>query len=364
MMLADMGAEVIRIERVPVRADAPAPRDPLLRQRRSVAIDIRKPAGVAVLLRLIERSAVLLEGFRPGVTERLGFGPAVCCARNPALVYGRMTGWGQDGPLAHAAGHDINYIALSGVLHLIGPPGGKPVPPLNLVGDFGGGGMLLLTGVLAALIEAGRSGHGQVVDAAMLDGAVTSLAMFFGFRAESYFRDETGENFLAGGAPFYDTYETRDGRYVAIGALESRFLALLLEKLGLDPGRFAGLDVESVADPGARQRWGELRAALTDTIRQRTSDEWRELLEGTDVCFAPVLSLEEAAGHPHNVARRTFIEVDGVLQNAPAPRFGRTPAGKPQAPHRVGEDTPTVLRDLGFSADELAQLRAAGAIAG
>jgi alpha-methylacyl-CoA racemase len=363
MMLGDLGAEVIRIERYPTAASSLVlPRDPLLRNRRSVGLNLKTPAGLEVLLQLVDSAAVLIEGYRPGVAERLGVGPGVCLERNPRLVYGRVTGWGQDGPLAKVAGHDLNYISLSGALHLIGPAGGKPTPPLNLVGDFGGGGMLLTSGVLAALLEAERSGRGQVVDAAMVDGAVAQLAMFFGLRADSYFRDATGENFLAGGAPIYDTYETRDGKYVSIGSLEPGFYALLLEKLGLDAQQFGELHVDTVTDPQARRRWPELRAALTIAFRMRTRDEWCQLLEGTDVCFAPVLSLEEAAQHPHNVARRTFVDVEGVVQNAPAPRFGRTPTRDPVPPRKSGEDTEGVLKELGIGDAQIEKLRAAGVV--
>jgi alpha-methylacyl-CoA racemase len=362
MMLGDLGAEVIRVERVSAPEGARASRDPLLRNRRSIALNLKHPAGVEALLKLVQSADALIEGCRPGVAERLGIGPSVCLERNPRLVYGRMTGWGQDGPLAQAAGHDINYIALSGALHLIGPPGGKPVPPLNLVGDFGGGGMLLLAGVLAALLEASRSGRGQVVDAAMLDGSVALLGMFFGFRAESYFRDVTGENFLAGGAPFYDTYETKDGKYVSIGSLEPQFYARLLEKLGLQDEKFHGLGMMTVDDPKARSKWPALRQALTEKFRSRTRDEWRQVLEGADVCFAPVLSLEEAARHPHNVARETFIEIDGVVQNAPAPRFSRTKSARPTPPHRLGADTDAVFSEAGLSGAEIAKLRADGAL--
>jgi alpha-methylacyl-CoA racemase len=363
MMLGDLGAEVIRVERYPlVESSLVLPRDPLLRNRRSIALNLKAPEGLALLLQLVESAAVLIEGYRPGVAERLGVGPDACLQSNPRLVYGRVTGWGQNGPLAKVAGHDLNYISLSGALHLIGPPGGKPTPPLNLVGDFGGGGMLLLSGVLAALLEAERSGRGQVVDAAMVDGAVAQLAMFFAFRADSYFRDSTGENFLAGGAPIYDTYETRDGRYISIGSLEPQFYALLLEKLGLDAQRFAGLHVDAVTDPEARKRWPELRAALTAAFRTRTRAEWCQLLEGTDVCFAPVLSLEEAAQHPHNVARKTFVDVEGVVQNAPAPRFNRTPTADPRPPRKAGEDTESVLKDLGIDDAQLGKLRAAGVL--
>ncbi|MBI4757172.1 MAG: CoA transferase [Betaproteobacteria bacterium] len=364
MMLADMGAEVVRIERAAAAPGEPPPRDPLLRNRRSLALDLKNPAGVALLLRLLERADALFEGFRPGVAERLGFGPDICLARNPRLVYGRMTGWGQDGPLARAAGHDLNYIALAGALGLMGPRGGKPVPPLNLVGDFGGGGMLLAFGMVCALLEASRSGRGQVVDAAMVDGVVALLAMFFGLRAAGRFRDATGENPLAGAPHYYGSYETADGGFVTIAPLEPQFWRLFLDKLGLDPARF-GLESgwPEVSDELLDERWPRLKAELAAVFRTKTRDEWCALLEGTDVCFAPVLGLEEAARHPHNRARGNFIEVDGVLQNAPAPRFSRTAADVPRPPRRAGEDGETVLRDWGLGEAEIGAARGAGALA-
>lgn len=362
MMLADMGADVVRIERASAAANEPTPKDPLLRSRHSIAMDIRQPGGSEVLLRLVERTDVLIEGFRPGVAERLGVGPQACLDRNPRLVYGRMTGWGQDGPLAHAAGHDINYIALSGALSLIGSPGGKPVPPLNLVGDFGGGGMLLTVGVLAALFEARQSGSGQVVDAAMVDGAIALLAMHFGFRAEGYFRDATGENFLASAAPYYDTYQTKDGRYVAIGSLEPQFYALLLEKLGLDRSRYERMGIPAFDSTTIKEGWPELREAIATAFRSKTRDEWCRIMEGTDVCFAPVLGVEEAPNHRHNAARQSFIDVDGVPQNAPAPRFSRTTTDAPKAPRRPGEDSESILQEAGLSKEEINRLRAAGVL--
>jgi alpha-methylacyl-CoA racemase len=360
MMLADLGAQVIRVERGSARPNDPPASDPLLRSRRSIALDLKNPAAVEALLQLIARADILIEGFRPGVLERLGLGPEPCLQSNPQLVYGRMTGWGQDGPLAAAAGHDINYIALAGALHLIGPPGGKPVPPLNLVGDFGGGGMLLAFGVLAALIEARQSGRGQVVDAAMVDGSAALLAMFFGLRARGMFHDATGANFLAGAAPYYDTYRTRDDKYVAIGALEPQFFAVLLDKLGLDKERFARSGFPRVNVPP--QEWAELRVAIAAAVASRTREEWCRIMEGTDACFAPVLSLEEAARHPHNVARGTFVNVNGVEQNAPAPRFSRTQTAPVATPRRAGEDTDAVLAEAGFSRQQIEQLRAAGAL--
>jgi alpha-methylacyl-CoA racemase len=362
MMLGDLGAEVVRIERAAAADPEPPPRDPLLRNRRSIALDLKAPQGVDTLLRLVEGAHVLVEGFRPGVAERMGIGPDICLARNPRLVYGRMTGWGQDGPLAQSAGHDINYIALAGVLHLIGERGGRPVVPLNLVGDFGGGGMLLAVGVLAALLRAARTGRGEVVDAAMLDGSIALLAMFFGLRAAGVFRDATGENFLGGGAPWYDTYATRDGRYVAIGAIEPQFFSRLLERLGLDPQRFASAGFPALDAATMRDRWPALREAIAAAFLTRTQAEWCGIFGTSDACFAPVLTVEEAARHPHNVARHAFVHVEGVLQNAPAPRFGEAPLPFPQAPRRAGEDTDAVLREAGFASAEIDALRAAGVL--
>jgi|SRR5579863_3386208 len=363
MMLGDLGADVIRIERSGVSLERNPAKDPLLRNRRSIALNLKHPEGVEVALGLVATAHVLLEGYRPGVTERLGLGPDTCLNRNPRLVYGRMTGWGQSGPLASAAGHDINYIALTGTLHLIGPAGGKPTPPLNLIGDFGGGGMLLLGGVLAALLEASKSGRGQVVDAAMIDGAAAQMGMMFALRADGYFRDATGENTFAGGAPFYDTYETSDGKYISIASLEPQFYALLLQKLGLEEdAELQGLGVASIGDAGARARWPALRRSLQGVFKTRTREEWRQVLEGTDVCFAPVLSVQEAVQHPHNVVRQTFLEVGGVVQNAPAPRFSRTPAALPTPGHAAGLDTEAVLLETGMPDAEFRRLRAAGVV--
>lgn len=362
MMLGDMGAEVIRIERPGALWHPPA-RDPLLRNRRSLRLNLKNPEGLATALRLVAACDVLIEGYRPGVMERLGIGPDECLNRNPRLVYGRITGWGQTGPLARAAGHDLNYIALTGALHLTGPPGGKPVPPINLVGDFGGGAMLLLSGVLAALLQSRLSGKGQVVDAAIVDGTVALMGMMFSFRANSFFRDATGENVLAGGAPFYDTYETRDGRYVSIAALEPEFYSLLQQKLGLDEPGLEGLGIASVDDAAARRRWPALRAALVRLFKTRTQQEWCRLLEGTDVCFAPVLTLEEAARHPQNVERGNFVTINGVLQNAPVPRFSRTGLDQPQCGREPGEDTESVLAEvLALGRAEIETLRSAGAL--
>ena len=342
MMLSDMGAEVIRVDRAAsVRGGDPStpPVDVLARGRRSIGVDLKHPDGVETVLALVETADVLFEGFRPGVAERLGIGPDECAARNPKLVYGRMTGWGQEGPLSHAAGHDINYIALAGALHGIGRAGERPVPPLNLVGDFGGGGMLLAFGIVSALVEAQRTGQGQVVDAAMVDGAATLMAMFFSMTAMGVWHDDRGVNLLDGGAHFYDTYECADGRYVAIGSIEPQFYAELLERTGL-----ADADLPAQMD---RSNWPGLKDRLTEVFGSKTRDEWVEIMEGSDVCFAPVLSLGEAPQHHHNVARETFVEVAGVTQPAPSPRFSRTGvevqgppahAGQLRQPHRFRLD--------------------------
>lgn len=352
MMLSDMGAEVIRVERP--APGAKAPKDVLVRNRRSIAVDLKKPEGVEAVLRLCEGADALFEGFRPGVTERLGLGPEDCMGRNPRLVYGRMTGWGQDGPMAQAAGHDINYIGLSGALHAIGRAGERPVPPLNLVGDFGGGGMLMAFGLVCGLLEAQRSGKGQVVDAAMVDGAASLMAMFFSFAAQGGFTDQRGTNLLDGGAHFYDSYETKDGKYVCLGSIEPQFYAQLIEKAGLDPATFAPqLD---------RARWPELKEKLAEVMRTRTRDEWCTLMEGTDVCFAPVLSIFEAPEHPHNRARGTFLEVEGIAQPAPAPRFSRTVPEVRGAAPAPGADSEDVLRSFGFSEAEIDSLRESGAV--
>ena len=352
MMLSDMGAEVIRVDRI--RPGASAPRDVLARNRRSIAVDLKQPEGVETVLRLVETADALFEGFRPGVTERLGLGPEHCQARNEKLVYGRMTGWGQDGPMAEAAGHDINYIGLAGALHAIGRAGERPVPPLNLVGDFGGGGMLLAFGMVCALLEAQKSGKGQVVDAAMVDGAASLMAMFFSMAAGGAFTDRRGTNLLDGGAHFYDTYETSDGKYICIGSIEPQFYALLVEKAGLDAKKFS-----AQMDPSG---WPELKGELTRVFKTKTRDQWCQIMEGTDVCFAPVLSLFEAPEHPHNKARNTFVKLDGVTQPAPAPRFSRTVAEVSHSARAPGVDSRSVLSDCGFSAAEISALATAGVI--
>jgi alpha-methylacyl-CoA racemase len=356
MVLADLGADVLRVERPEnCRPDQPAPVDPLIRGRRSIGLNLKDPMGVELLLRLVTSADVLVEGFRPGVTERLGFGPDVCAQRNRGLIYARMTGWGQDGPLAPTAGHDIDYIAISGALHQIGRAGERPVPPLNLVGDFGGGGMLLAIGVLAALIERQRSGLGQVVDAAMVDGSALLTSFIYGLRARGGWRDERGVNLLDGGAPFYDTYETAEGKYVAVGALEPQFYAALLAGLGLgDTDLPAQLDVAG---------WPLLRQLFTEMFAQRTRDEWAAVFGGTDACVAPVLSPAEVAAHPHNTARSVFADIGGVSQPQPAPRFSRSGTDQPAPPARPGADTEVVLGDLGLGETEIARLRDSGVIA-
>jgi alpha-methylacyl-CoA racemase len=354
MMLADQGADVVRVDRKSA-AGSGRPTDVLNRGRRSIALDLKVPAAAEVVLRLVERSDALIEGFRPGVMERLGLGPNVCRGRNPKLVYGRMTGWGQSGPLAHAAGHDINYISLSGVLHAIGEKGRKPVPPLNLVGDFGGGGMMLAFGLVCAILEAQRSGRGQVVDAAMTDGSALLAAAIFGLKAMGAWTNDRGTNLLDGGAHFYGTFECADGEWVSIGSLEPQFYALLLEKTGL-----AGEEWEGHLANGAR--WPELHNALAAVFATRTRAEWCELMEGSDVCFAPILDWDEALAHPHNRERRTFIEVEGVAQPAPAPRFERTPAAEPAPPPKAGEHGQEILHELGYDDAGLAELRRSGAM--
>jgi len=340
MMLSDMGAEVVAVERT---LTAVQETDPTQRNRHRVTLDLKSPAGVAALLAMVEHADVLFEGFRPGVAERLGFGPDVCLARNPRLVYGRMTGWGQSGPLAKAAGHDINYIALSGALKAIGRKGEPPVPPLNLVGDYGGGGMMLAFGIVCALLEAQRSGKGQVVDAAMLDGAITLMAAFIGFRHLNASCDDTGTHVLSGAAHCYNTYRTRDGQFISIASLEPQFYALLIEKLGLDRAAFEphGITLAGAQDENA---WPSLKQQLTTLFMTKTRDEWCSLLEGTDVCFAPVLSLSEAPHHPHNRARGNFVEVGGTNQNAPTPRFSETPAATPRPAVQSRADLRAILR--------------------
>ena len=351
MLLSDLGADVVRIDRKgPGRASKT---DITARGRRSVAMDLKSPAAVEACLKLMEGADAVFEGFRPGVMERLGLGPDVALARNPKLVYGRMTGWGQTGPYANAAGHDMNYIAISGALGAIGTAE-KPIPPLNLVGDFGGGALYLAFGLLAGVIHARASGQGQVIDCAMSDGAASLMAMFYGMKAAGVWTDNRRSNLLDGGAHFYDTYQCADGEWIAIGSIEPQFYALLLEKTGItDPAFKAQMD---------RSQWPALREKLAAAIVGKTRDEWCEIMAGTDVCFGPVLSLEEAPKHAHNLARQTFVEIDGVVQPAPAPRFSATPGLIAGPPPAIGADNHGALADWGFSAADIGALEAGGAL--
>ncbi len=357
MLLSDMGAEVLRVDRaedanlgIPTEAKYGV----LNRGRRSVAIDLKKKEGAEVALKLIAKADAVLEGFRPGVMERLGLGPDVCMARNPRLVFGRMTGWGQDGPLALAAGHDINYIELTGALHSIGRKGEAPVPPLNLVGDFGGGGVYLALGVVAGILEAQKFGKGQVIDVAMIDGASSLMAAIYGLRAAGRWTDVRGENILDTGAHYYDVYETSDGKYISIGSIEPKFYSELL--------RLSGLQQEELPRQQDRLAWPALKERVAKIFKTKTREEWCKIMEGSEVCFAPVLNMQEAPNHPHNRQRGTFVEVDGVVQPAPAPRFSRTPSAIQRPPAAPGEHTDEALRDWGLSATELSQLRAGGTI--
>ena len=352
MLLSDLGADVVRVDRKGQGKGSPA--DITSRGRRSIGLDLKNPAAIETCLKLMEGADAIIEGFRPGVMERLGLGPDVALKRNPKLVYGRMTGWGQHGPYANAAGHDMNYIAITGALHAIGV-GDKPVPPLNLVGDFGGGALYLAFGLLAGVIHARESGQGQVIDCAMSDGAASLMAMFYGFKASGMWKDERRSNLLDGGAHFYDTYRCSDGKWISIGSIEPQFYALLLEKTGInDPDFSAQMD---------RGRWDSLREKLGHVIAQKTQAEWCEIMDATDVCFAPVLDLDEAPRHPHNVARQTFLELGGVVQPAPAPRFSATPGAVQGPPPAVGAHDEEALGDWGFSSDQIAGLRSAGALA-
>ncbi|GIJ26751.1 CoA transferase [Micromonospora qiuiae] len=340
-VLGDLGAEVLRVDR-PGGAGTGVPEhlDTLRRSRRSVVLDLRQEAGVEALLTMVEAADVLIEGYRPGVAERMGFGPDVCLRRNPRLIYGRMTGWGQEGPLAQNAGHDLNYIAVTGALHAMGRRGQPPAIPLNLVGDFGGGSLYLVVGVLGALLERERSGLGQVVDAAIVDGVAHLITMFHGMLAAGMWRDERGVNLLDSGAPWYDTYETSDGGHVAVGAIEPKFYAQLMETLGLDP------DQRRRSDP---RQWEAIRAELTKAFLSRTRDEWAEIFGASDACVAPVLSLREAIDFPHLRERNVFVDVAGIMQPAPAPRLSRTPGAVQSAPPRVGAHTRAALREWGVA---------------
>ncbi len=353
MLLAEMGAQVLRIDRAADAGTEP-PFNALTRSRPSVALDLKQPMGVAAARRLCAQADIVIEGFRPGVLERLGLGPELLLADNPALVIGRATGWGQDGPLADAPGHDINYISISGALNSIGAPGGPPVPPLMLVGDFGGGALYLAMGVLAAVISARSTGRGQVVDAAMAEGAASLMSLVYGLTAEGAWTDDArGRNMLDGGAHYYGVYETADHKYVSIGALEPQFHARLLEVLGLEP--------DALGDQNDAGRWPENRARLAAIFRTRTRDEWTALLQDAGVCFAPVLSMAEAPEHPQNRARGAFVEVDGEMMPGPAPRFSRTPSAVRHGPTRPGQNTREALAAWGFSAEEIAGLEAAKA---
>lgn len=357
MMLADMGADVVRVDRLvpgpgPLPAASGGGHDVLARGRRSVRVDLRHPLGADVVLVLVDRADALIEGFRPGVAERLGIGPDECGARNPRLVYGRVTGWGRDGPWAGMAGHDIDYVALAGALHPIGPADRPPPVPLNYVADFGGGGMLLAFGIVCALLDCRRSGVGQVVDAAMVDGVAALTAMFHGLKSMDLWTDRRAANLLDGGAPFYRTYAAADG-FVAVGALEPRFYGELLGTLGLDAGEWPQHD---------RSRWPALAGVLAGIFAGRTRDEWATVFAGSDACVAPVLTLAEAPGHPQLAARRTFVDVEGVRQPAPAPRFSRTRAPTPRAPEPAGASTDAVLAEAGFTPADIATLRAEGAV--
>ena len=357
MMLADMGAEVVRVERAQAvrEGSTGAHWDVMLRGRRNVALDLKNKDGAEALLSLVERADALIEGFRPGVMERLGVGPEQCLARNPKLVFGRMTGWGQEGPYANSAGHDINYIALAGALAHFGRVGEPPTPPLNMVGDFGGGGMLLAYGVVCALLESQRSGKGQVVDAAMVDGSAVLMSMFWAFKQIGMFDENArGTNLLDTGAHFYDVFECADGEWVSIGSIEPQFYALLLEKTGLSG------DAE-LAGQMERTKWPQLKEKLAAVFRTKTRAEWNRIMEGTDVCYAPVLRMSEAALHPHNVARKTFIEVGGIMQPAPAPRYSRTSTAAPTPPAHAGAHTREVLADWGLGAQHIDALIASGA---
>ena len=357
MMLADMGAEVIRVERAQsVKGAAPATAhwDTLLRGRKNIAIDLKNPQGVEALLQLVEKADAIIEGFRPGVMERLGIGPTECAKRNPKIVFGRMTGWGQDGPYAPLAGHDINYIALAGALAHFSRAGEAPVPPLNMVGDFGGGGMFLAFGVVCALLETKKSGKGQVIDAAMIDGSATLMSMFWAMKSIGMFNENApGTNLLDTGAHFYDVFQCQDDKYISIGSIEPQFYALLLEKTGLtNDTAFA-----KQMDPS---QWPTLKAKLQDVIKQKTQAQWCEIMEGTDVCFAPVLTMTQATQHPHHIARNTFINIAGVTQPAPAPRFSRTSPETPTPPAHAGQHSTQILNEWGIS--NINELLASGAV--
>ena len=353
-LLADLGADVVRIDRLE-RAGTGTRFDVLARSRPTICVDLKTPDGAAAVLRLVEQADALMEGFRPGVAERLGLGPDACLSRNPRLVYARMTGWGQSGPLSQTAGHDINYIALTGALHSIRRAGQRPVPPLALVGDYGGGALYLAVGILSAILEARESGMGQVVDSAMAEGATSLMSDYYGLYAEGSWTAEPGTNMEDSGAPFYDVYETSDGEYISVGAIEPQFYAELIERMGL-----AG---EELPEQHDRAQWPLLKQRFEEVFGSKTRQQWCEIMEGSDICFAPVLSMEEAPRHPHNVARETFVEIDGVIQPAPAPRFSRTVPELPRPPAEAGADSEGTLRSWGFSSEEIDRLIEANAIA-
>jgi alpha-methylacyl-CoA racemase len=358
MMLSDMGAEVLRIDRIEniYDYDPEQPsKDVLTRGRKSLALDLKHPQGMEVVLRLVEKADILLEGFRPGVMERLGLGPEECMGRNHRLIYGRMTGWGQEGPLANTAGHDINFIALTGVLNSIGRKDQAPVPPMNLVGDFGGGGMLLAFGVVCALVERASSDQGQIVDAAMVDGAALLMTMMYGLQAMGSWSEERGTNLLDTGAHFYETYECRDGKYISLGSIEPQFYRQFIKSLGLE--------TEDLPPQMDRASWPALKKRVAKIIISKTRDEWREIMEGTDVCFAPVLNMIEAPEHPHLKSRSTFLEIAGVTQPGPAPRFSRTIPEIIHLPPHPGQHTDEALQRWGFSKDEITKLRQSNAVA-
>lgn len=352
MMLADLGAEVVRVDR-PIASGLGVPIDPkfdlILRGRRSLAIDLKAEAGRDTVLHMIDQADAVIESFRPGVVERMGLGPDICLKRNPKLVYARLTGWGQDGPYAQMAGHDINYIALSGVLHAVGSSNGPPVPPLNLVGDFGGGAVYCAFGVVSALLHAHRTGQGQVVDAAMVDGAAALLTMIVGFRRGGIWSSERGDNIVDGGAPYYAAYETSDRKYVSIGAMEDKFYELLLSKLGLT-------DDQEMRPHTDRSKWAYQREKLKKCFLTRSRDEWCDLLEGTDTCFAPVLTMDEASSHPHLKARQTYVDMNGVNQPGPNPRFSLTKPAASMAPAELGQHSRQILADWGLPSDAVDEL--------
>ena len=354
MVLADLGAEIIRVDRASAIGTG-SKQEPSNRGKKSIAVDLKAKEGVEVVLKLVETADAIFEGFRPGVMERLGIGPDVCLARNERIVFGRMTGWGQEGPLANAAGHDINYISLSGALAAIGRPGSPPVPPLNLIGDFGGGGMLLALGLVAALLETKGSKKGQVVDAAMTDGSALLMTMIYSMQSSGMWKTTMGSNLLDGGSHFYDTYECKDGKFISIGSIEPQFYALLCQ--------IAQLDEKDCAKHMSRDVWPAPKEEIKKIFLKKTRDEWCELMEGTDVCFAPVLDMSEAPQHPHNKERKTFIDLEGVTQPAPAPRFSRTEPEVVSSPSIVGEHTNEVLSSIGLSEEDISSLKTSGAVA-